>query len=75
MKLDLLTNATVVDDVIRFLSQKSKGNEESLNSGDEDDKESREPDYSKDQDQLEEEQEEETGETTSAITNNHFFEP
>ena len=27
MKLDLLTNATVVDDAIRFVSQKSKDNE------------------------------------------------
>ena len=69
MKMDLLTNATVVDDAIRFLFQKSKGNEESLNSSDEDDKESREPDYSEDQDQLEEEQEEETG----GITINAVF--
>jgi hypothetical protein len=29
MKLDLLTNATVVDDAIRFVSQKSIGNAES----------------------------------------------
>jgi predicted transcriptional regulator len=64
MKLDLLTNATVVDDAIRFVSLKSKENEEPLNSGDEDDKESREPDYNEDKDQLEEEQEEETGELT-----------
>src|SRR3954462_13156311 len=35
MKLDLLTNATVVDDAIRFVSLKSKENEEPLNSGDE----------------------------------------
>ncbi|MFL6360858.1 MAG: hypothetical protein ACJ72V_16165 [Nitrososphaeraceae archaeon] len=27
MKLDLLTNATVVDDAIRFISQNSKGDE------------------------------------------------
>jgi hypothetical protein len=27
MKLDLLTNATVVDDAIRFVYQKSKDNE------------------------------------------------
>jgi hypothetical protein len=27
MKMDLLTNATVVDDAIRFVSQKSKDNE------------------------------------------------
>src|SRR3982750_3697403 len=30
MKLDLLTNATVVDDAIRFVSQKSKPKEENL---------------------------------------------
>jgi hypothetical protein len=60
MKLDLLTNATVVDDAIRFVSQKSN---EKLNpcssSSDEDDKEeSDEPDYDEDRDQLEEKQEE-----------------
>jgi predicted transcriptional regulator len=53
MKLDLLTNATVVDDAIRFVSDRSKDKEES-----------NEPDYDEDKDQLEEEQEEETGETT-----------
>src|ERR1041385_2421257 len=37
MKLDLLTNATVVDDAIRFVSQKSKEKVESTNSNDEDD--------------------------------------
>jgi hypothetical protein len=56
MKLDLLTNATVVDDAIRFVSQKSK---ENLNpppsSDDENGKESNEPDYDEDKDQLEEE--------------------
>jgi TATA-binding protein-associated factor Taf7 len=59
MKLDLLTNATVVDDAI-----------ESMNSGNEDDKESSEPDYDEDKDQLEEEQEEQTGEIT---TTNQVF--
>jgi IS30 family transposase len=68
MKLDLLTNATVVDDAIRFvLSQKSK---EKIKSSNEVDKEeSKEPDYDEDKDQLEEEQEEETGE----ITTNQLF--
>jgi hypothetical protein len=71
MKLDLLTNATIVDDAIRFVSQKSK--EEPLANSDEDDKEeSKEPDYDEDEDQLEEEQEEETGETTAAIINQVF---
>jgi predicted transcriptional regulator len=61
MKLELLTNATVVDDAIRFVSQKSK---EKLKC-DEDHKGSNEPDYDEDKDQLEEEQEKETGEITT----------
>jgi hypothetical protein len=66
MKLDLLTNATVVDDAIRFVSSnKSKDSLRSSGDNDEDDKEkSKEPDYDEDEDQLEEEQEEEAGETT-----------
>jgi hypothetical protein len=66
MKLELLTNATVVDDAIRFVSQKLK---ESLkahsSSSNEDENESNEPDYDEDKDQLEEEQEEGTGEITT----------
>jgi Trp operon repressor len=54
MKLDLLTNATVVDDAIRFVSSKSKENVKSYS---EDDKEeSNEPGYHEDEDQLEEQQ-------------------
>src|SRR5919202_3599538 len=54
MKLDLLTNATVVDDAIRFVSGKSK--EKSLaNSNEGDKEESNERDYNEDEDQLEEE--------------------
>jgi hypothetical protein len=55
MKLDLLTNATVVDDAIRFVSEKSKGKDrEQIRSSalsstsdrsNEEDKESRELDY------------------------------
>jgi hypothetical protein len=75
MKLDLLTNATVVDDdAIRFVSQKYEEKQKSSSSANsnEDEKESREPDY--DEDQLEEEkQEEETGEITFAATTNQFF--
>jgi hypothetical protein len=72
MKLELLTNATVVDDAIRFVSsQKSKENlKPPLSSSDEDANESNEPDYNEDKDQLEEEQEEETGEIT---TTNQIF--
>ena len=72
MKLDLLTDTTVVDDAIRFVSGKSKEkveSMESMDSGNEDDKESSEPDYDEDKDQLEEEQEEQTGEiaTTNQV--------
>jgi hypothetical protein len=61
MKLELLTNATVVDDAIRFVSQKSKEKVESLHNSSE---ESKEPDY--DEDQLEEEQ-------NGEITTNQIF--
>jgi hypothetical protein len=66
MKLDLLTNATVVDDAIRFVSQQSKeGLKSSLNNSNEGEKEEPpEHDYDEDKDQLEEQQEEETGEIT-----------
>ncbi len=70
MKLDLPTNATVVDDAIRLVSQKSIDKAESTDSGNEDDKETREADYNEDKDQLEEEQEEQTGEIT---TTNQIF--
>ena len=72
MKMDLLTNATVVDDAIRFVSQKSKDSVESKYSGNEDDKEeAKEPDYDEDKDQLEEEQEEQTGKIVT--TTNQVF--
>lgn len=48
MKLDLLTNAAVVDDAIRFVSQKSKDKVESTDSGNQDNKESSEPGYDED---------------------------
>jgi hypothetical protein len=69
MKLDLLTNATVVDDAIRFVSQKSKDmlKAYSSNSDEHQKEESKEPDYDEDEDQLEEEQEEETGEITNQV--------
>jgi hypothetical protein len=47
MKLDLLTNATVVDDAIRFVSSdrsKDKEKLKPLGNGNEEDKESKEPD-------------------------------
>jgi hypothetical protein len=64
MKMDLLTNATVVDDAIRFVSGMSKEKPKSSSGINEDEKESSESDYDEDKDQLEEEQEEETGQIT-----------
>jgi hypothetical protein len=60
IKLELLTDATVVDDAIRFVSQQSRQDLKSSHNSNEDDKESNEPDCDEDKDQLEEEQEEET---------------
>ena len=76
MKMDLLTNPTVVDDAIRFVSTRSYEKlKVSSNSNEHDDKEeSNEPDYDdEDQDQLEEQEEEETREMTAAITKNQVF--
>jgi hypothetical protein len=51
MKMDLLTNATVVDDAIRFVSPKTKGNIESTDVSNEDKREaSRKHDYDIDKD-------------------------
>jgi hypothetical protein len=70
--LDLLTNATVVDDAIRFVSGKSQENlKSSSTNSNEDDKGSKDPDY--DEDQLEEKQEEETGEISTITTNKVFW--
>jgi hypothetical protein len=70
MKLDLLTNATVVDDAIRFVTEKSECKEQvksssssTLDSSNEDNKESKEADYDEDE-ELEEKQEQETGQIT-----------
>jgi hypothetical protein len=63
MKLDLLTNATVVDDAIRFISQKSKDSLKSSCDNDGVDKEEKEPDYV-DEAQQEEKEEEKAGEVT-----------
>jgi hypothetical protein len=66
MKMDLLTNATVVDDAIRFVSSNRSKYKEKIKSGIEgDEEEAKEPDYDEDKDQLEEEQEEEIGGRTT----------
>jgi predicted transcriptional regulator len=74
MKLDLLTNATVVDDAIRLVYQKSREKPKPSTSSNENGKEeSNEPDYyDEDEDQLQEEQEE-TGEVASTMTTNQVF--
>jgi hypothetical protein len=54
-KMDLTTNGVVITDAIKFVQT----NKEKLMSK-EDDKESKEPDYEEDKDQIEEKQEEET---------------
>jgi hypothetical protein len=77
MKLDLLTNATVVDDAIRFVSgtSRDKENLKSLANNDYSEynnEESNEPDYDEDKDQLEEEQEDETGEINDTTINRVF---
>jgi hypothetical protein len=57
MKLELLTNATVVDDAIRFVSQKSKKKlKTSANDSEHDKEESNERDYDEYEDQLEEQE-------------------
>jgi hypothetical protein len=69
MKMDLLTNATVVDDAIRFVSQKSKDKEKLkpsvANDCEYDKEESSEPDYDDQLEEDQEEQEEETGKMTT----------
>jgi hypothetical protein len=75
MKLDLLTNATVVDDAIRFVSSHNKSKEKlksSVNDREHNKEELNEPDYDEDEDQLEEEQIEETPGKITATINNVF---
>jgi hypothetical protein len=71
MKLDLLTNATVVDDAIRFVSDRSKENLKSSSDGDKE--ESKEPDYNEDEDQLEEHEGKREEEETDWVTTNEVF--
>jgi hypothetical protein len=74
MKLDLLTNATVVNDAMKFVS--SNNNKESVSkeedSSSSQESKEQEPDYDKDKDQLEEKQEEETGEISTETINQVF---
>jgi hypothetical protein len=70
MKLELLTNAAVVDDAIRFVSQKPKKLKSSDNVIEDDNEEPNELDYNEDKAQLDEKQEEQRGEI--AATNQVF---
>jgi|SRR6187200_392891 predicted transcriptional regulator len=54
MKLDLLTNATVVEDAIRFVSSNQSKMTSASSSNEGEKEESNEPDYDEDKDQLEE---------------------
>ena len=71
--MDLTTNAVVITDAIKFVqTNKEKLTTTTMSTKKEDDngsKESNEPDYDEDRDQLEEEQERETGEqeTTNQV--------
>jgi Sigma-70, region 4 len=69
-KMDLTTGGVIVTDAIKFVQI----NKEKLTtSKKEDEKESEEPDYNEDIDQLEEEQEKKTGETEQETTTNQVF--
>jgi hypothetical protein len=68
--MDLTTNGVVITDAIKFVQTKKE--KLTTISGKEDDKESEEPDYNEDKDQLEEEQEKKTGETEQETTNKGF---
>ena len=67
-KMDLTTNGVVITDAIKFVQTK-KEKLTILTEGNKGSKENKEPDYDKDEDQLEERQEEEAGEleTTNQV--------
>jgi hypothetical protein len=68
-KMDLTTNGVVINDAIKFVQTNKEKLSMSTKEEDKDIKESKEPDYDDDKEQLEEKQEEETGEqeTTNRI--------
>ena len=72
-KMDLTTNGVVITDAIKFVqTNKEKLTTMSTNEEENGSKESKEPDYDEDKDQLEEKQEEETGELKEETTNQVF---
>ena len=72
-KMDLTTNGVVITDAITFVQTYKEKLTTIMSTKEEDNgKESEEPDYNEDKDQLEEEQEKETGEANQETTN-HIF--
>jgi hypothetical protein len=68
--MDLTTNGVVITDAIKFV-QTNKGKLTTMSTKEDNgSKESNEPDYDEDKDQLEERQEEETGELDKQETTN-----
>ena len=71
-KMDLTTNGVVITDAIKFV-QTDKEKLTTMSTNEEGNgKESKEPDYNEDENQLEERQEEETGEIEEETTNKVF---
>ena len=71
--MDLTTNGVVITDAIKFV-QTNKEKLTTMSTNEENNgKESKEPDYDEDKDQLEEKQEEETGEHKEEKTTNLVF--
>ena len=71
-KMDLTTNGVVITDAIKFVQTNKEKLTMSTNE-DDNGKESNEPDYDEDKDQLEEKQEEETVELNGKQTINEVF--
>ena len=71
-KMDLTTNGVVITDAIKFVQINKE--KLTISTKEEDNgKESKEPDYDEDKDQIEEKQEEETGEVRKQETTNQIF--
>ena len=70
-KMDLATNGVVITDAIKFI-QTNKGKLTMSSMEEDNGKESKEPNYDDDKDQLEKKQEEETGELKQETTNQVF---
>jgi hypothetical protein len=64
-KMDLTTNGVVITDAIKFVQTNKE--KLTMSKKEENGKESKEPDYDEDKDQLEEKHEKETGDTTNRV--------